>query len=420
MTANQPLTASGRVRFRRARLIALLSVVGPGLLAGLSDDDPPGITVYSVLGTEYGYELLWVLLISTVALIAFHSLGARMGVVTGQGLMGLIRDRYGPRYGAAAMVLLLLANLGTTCAELAGVAAGFELFGISRYLAVPVVTVGVSVLVLGGRFHRIEHLLMALAAVFVAYIAAGFVAQPDWGEAAMGLLVPRMPLTPEAILIVTATVGTTLAPWGLSFIQSYAVDKKLTVDDLRYERLDVVIGSVLTGVIGFFVVVTCAATLHVRGVHVDSAADAAEALAPLAGSFARSLFAIGIIGAAILASAVLPLSTAYSLSEFTGQEGALDDGFRGAPFFYGSFLGVAGLALVIVLLPGVPLIGVLVLTQVLNAILLLPLLVFMYLLARDPRVMGRYSVRGGSAALYVVIIGLIASCLAALAILTAG
>jgi len=316
--------------------------------------------------------------------------------------------------------LLLLANLGTTCAELAGVAAGFELFGISRYLAVPVVTVGVSVLVLGGRFHRIEHLLMALAAVLVAYIAAGFVAQPDWGEAAMGLLVPRMPLTPEAILIVTATVGTTLAPWGLSFIQSYAVDKKLTVDDLRYERLDVVIGSVLTGVIGFFVVVTCAATLHVRGVHVDSAADAAEALAPLAGSFARSLFAIGIIGAAILASAVLPLSTAYSLSEFTGQEGALDDGFRGAPFFYGSYLSVAGLALVIVLLPGVPLIGVLVLTQVLNAILLLPLLVFMYLLARDPRVMGRYSVHRRSAALYVVIIGLIASCLAALAILTAG
>lgn len=173
MTATPPLAASGRVRFRRARLIALLSVIGPGLLAGLSDDDPPGITVYSVLGTEYGYELLWVLLISTVALIAFHSLGARMGVVTGQGLMGLIRDRYGPRYGGAAMVLLVLANLGTTCAELAGVAAGFELFGISRCLAVRVVTVGVSALVLGGRFHRIEHFLMALAAVFVAYIAQG-------------------------------------------------------------------------------------------------------------------------------------------------------------------------------------------------------------------------------------------------------
>jgi NRAMP (natural resistance-associated macrophage protein)-like metal ion transporter len=418
VTAPPRVSASGRVRFRRARLIALLSVIGPGLLAGLSDDDPPGITVYSVLGTEYGYELLWVLLISTVALIGFHSLGARMGVVTGQGLLGLIRDRYGPRYGGAAMILLVLANLGTTCAELAGVAAGFELFGISRYLAVPVVAVGVSALVLAGHFHRIEHVLMALAAVFVTYIAAGFVAHPDWGQAATGLLVPRMPLTAEAILIVTATVGTTLAPWGLSFIQSYAVDKKITIDDLRYERLDVIIGSVLTGVIGFFVVVTCAATLHVNGVHITSAADAAEALAPLAGPYARALFAVGIIGAAILASAVLPLSTAYSLSEFAGLEGALDDGFRGAPFFYATYLSVAGLAMVIVLLPGMPLIAVLVLTQVLNAILLLPLLIFMYLLARDRHVMGSYGVRGPSAVFYLVIIGLIATCLAALAIFT--
>jgi Mn2+/Fe2+ NRAMP family transporter len=276
----------------------------------------------------------------------------------------------------------------------------------------------VSVLVLGGRFHRIEHLLLALAAVFVAYIAAGFATHPDWGQVATGLLVPRMPLTAEAIVIVTATVGTTLAPWGLSFIQSYAVDKKLTVDDLRYERVDVITGSVLTGVIGLFVVITCAATLHAHGVHVNSAADAAEALAPLAGPFARSLFAIGIIGAAVLASAVLPLSTAYSLCEFIGHEGALDDGFRGAPFFYGSYLGVAGLAMCIVLVPGMPLIAILVLTQVLNAVLLLPLLVFMYLLARDQDLMGRYGVRGASAAFYLVTIGAIAACLAALALLT--
>jgi NRAMP (natural resistance-associated macrophage protein)-like metal ion transporter len=413
-----PLPATRGVSRRRTRLIVLLSVVGPGLLAGLSDDDPPGITVYSVLGTEYGYELLWVLLLSTVALIAFHSLGARMGVVTGQGLIGLIRDRYGPRYGGAALAVLLVANLGTTCAELAGVAAGFELFGISRYLAVPVVTVGVSVLVLGGRFHQIEHFLLALAAVFVAYIAAGFVVHPDWEQVATGLLVPRMPLTAEAIVIVTATVGTTLAPWGLSFIQSYAVDKKITVDDLRYERVDVITGSVLTGVIGLFVIITCAATLHAHGLHVNSAADAAEALAPLAGPYARDLFAIGIIGAAILASAVLPLSTAYSISEFIGHEGALDDGFRGAPFFYGSYVGVAGLAMGIVLVPGIPLIAVLVLSQVLNAVLLLPLLVFMYLLARDPQLMGRYHVSGASAAFYVVTIGAIAACLVALAILT--
>lgn len=405
-------------RRSRARLLALLAVVGPGLLAGLSDDDPPGITTYSVLGTEYGYQLLWVLLLSTVALVVFHSLGARMGVVTGQGLIGLVRDRYGPGRGGAAMVLLLVANLGTTCAELAGVAAGFELFGVSRYLSVPVVTIGVSLLVLKGRFHRIEHFLMALAAVFVAYVAAGFVVHPDWGAAASGLVTPTMPLTSDAIVIVTATVGTTLAPWGLSFIQSYAVDKKLTVDDLRYERVDVVTGSVLTGVIGFFVVVTCAATLHVQDVSIESAADAAAALEPLAGSFATSLFGLGLIGAAVLAAAVLPLSTAYSVCEFTGHEGALDDGFRRAPVFYGTYLGVAAVALVVVLLPGLPLVPLLVLTQVLNAVLLLPLLLFMYGLSRDPELMGGHQVRGGWAALYVATICLVAACIAALFVLT--
>jgi NRAMP (natural resistance-associated macrophage protein)-like metal ion transporter len=418
VTATSPITTGGGVRRPRTRLVALLSVVGPGLLAGLSDDDPPGITTYSVLGSDYGYQLLWVLLLSTIALIAFHGLGARMGVVTGQGLIGLIRDRYGPRWGGLAMALLLLANLGTTCAELAGVAAGFELFGISRYLSVPVVTAGVSVLVLRGSFHRIEHFLLVLAAVFVAYVAAGFVTHPDWGQVAVGLVVPRMPLTSNAIVIITATVGTTLAPWGLSFIQSYAVDKKLTVDDLRYERVDVITGAVLTGVIGLFVVITCAATLHARGLHVAAAADAAEALAPLAGSFARSLFAVGLIGAAILAAAVLPLSTAYSLCEFTGHEGALDDGFRGAPLFYGVYAGVAGLAVVLVLVPGLPLISVLVLTQVLNAVLLLPLLVFMYTLARDRQVMGDLAVRRRSAAFYVGTIVAIAGCLGALAFLT--
>ncbi len=403
---------------RRLRLVALVAVVGPGLLAGLSDDDPPGITTYSVLGAEYGYQLLWVLLLSTIALIVFHSLAAQMGVATGQGLIGLVRDRFGPRIGGLAMAMLLVANLGTTCAELAGVAAGFELFGVNRYLSVPLVTVGVCLLMLKGSFHRVEHALMALAAVLVAYVAAGFVVHPDWGAAATGLVTPTLPLTGEAIVIVTATLGTTLAPWGLSFIQSYAVDKKLTLDDLRYERVDVVTGSVLTGVVGFFVVVTCAATLHVQGVTIGSAGDAAQALEPLVGSFAQSLFAVGIIGAAVLAAAILPLSTAYSLCEFTGHEGALDDGFRRAPFFYGSYLAVAGVALVVVLLPGVSLIPVLVLTQVLNAVLLLPLLVVMYAMARDATLMDGRPVRGASSAVYVATIVLVAACVGALAVLT--
>ena len=398
----------------RVRLLAMAAVIGPGLLAGLSDDDPPGITTYSVLGAEYGYQLLWVLLLSTLALIAFHTLAVRLGVVTSQGLIGLVRDRYGPRVGGLALLLLLMANLGTTCAELAGVAAGSELFGVSRYVSVPLVAVAVTLLVLRGAFHRVEHVLMVLAAAFVSYVVAGFFAHPDWGQAAQGLVVPSMPVTREAVLIVTATVGTTLAPWGLSFIQSYAVDKRLTVADLRYERIDVVVGSILTGVIGFFVIVTCAATLNVQNISVNSAADAAAALEPMAGSYARLLFVVGLLGAAVLAAAILPLSTAYSVCEFTGHEGALDDGFRRAPFFYGTYVVLIGLAATIVLLPGISLIPVLVLTQVLNAILLLPLMVLMYRLARDKLIMGDLAVPTAWSVLYVGTIVLVGSCVGAL------
>ena len=402
---------------RRARLATLVAVVGPGLLAGLSDDDPAGITTYSVLGADYGYQLLWVLLLSTVALVLFHDLAARMGVATGQGLLGLVRDRYGVRTGGAALLLLLAANLGTACAEFAGVAAGFELFGISRYVSVPAAAVLVSVLVLRGRFHRVEHLLMALAAVFLAYVAAGLVVGPHWQRAASGLFVPTTPLDRDALLVVVATVGTTLAPWGLSFIQSYAVDKKLTAADLPYERADVVTGSILTGVIGFFVVVTSAETLHAEGVHIESAADAARALEPLAGRFAGLLFGVGLIGAAFLAAAVLPLSTAYSVCEFTGHEGALDDGFRRAPLFYSTFVLVAGAAAAGVLLPGVPLVPILVLSQVLNALLLLPLLVLMYRLSRDDEVMGGHRASGAAGAVYVVSSGFVTRGGAALLVL---
>ena len=200
----------------RTRLLALVAVLGPGLLAGLSDDDPAGITTYSVLGAQYGYELLWVLLLSTVALIVFHDLGARTGVVTGQGLIGLIRQRYGVRAGGLALVVLVLANIGTTCAEFAGIAAGFELFGVARYLSVPIAAVVVSVVVLRGSFHRVEHILIGLATVFVAYVAAGFLGGPDWAQALHGLVVPAMPLTRDAVLIATATASVAAEPVRMS------------------------------------------------------------------------------------------------------------------------------------------------------------------------------------------------------------
>ncbi|MBN1529384.1 MAG: Nramp family divalent metal transporter [Thermoleophilaceae bacterium] len=405
---------------RRAGLLALAAVVGPGVLAGLSDDDPAGITTYSILGADYGYELLWLVLLSTVALVLFHEVGARMGVATGQGLAGLVRERYGIRAGVLAVGALLVANVGTTCAEFAGVAAAMELAGVSRQVSVPVAAVAVSLLVLRGGFRRVEHVLLALSAVFVAYILAGFLAGPDWGAAARGLVVPDMPFTRDAVLTATAVVGTTLAPWGLAFIQSYAVDKRLTVADLRYERVDVIAGAVMTGVIAFFVVVACAATLHPAGREIDDARDAATALEPLAGGLASTLFGAGLLGAALLAASILPLSTAYSVSEVAGREAAIDDSFREAPLFYTTYLAVVVVAVALVLTPGVELVPILFLTQALNAVLLLPLLVFVTGIARDGDLMGEQANGRLATAGLVVVIGMLAVCLVALAAASVG
>lgn len=401
---------------RELRFGALLAVIGPGLLAGLSDDDPAGITTYSVLGSTYGYQLLWVLLLSTVALIIFHSLAARMGVVTGQGLIGLVRQRYGVRVGAGILLALVVANTGTMCAEFAGIAAGFELFGVNRNVSVPAASVIVTLLVLRGNFHRVEHLLLLLSTVFLAYIASGILARPDWSDAFHGLLVPSMPADSAAIAIVTATVGTTLAPWGLSFIQSYAVDKKLRTDDLLLERVDVITGAVLTGVVGFFVVVACAATLHRTGRSIKNASDAAVALQPLAGGASASLFAVGLIGAALLAASVLPLSTAYSVCEYAGFEAALDDSYVEAKTFYVTFGLVTVLGAAVVLIPGVPLVMILVATQVLNAVLLIPLLIVMIGVGRDADLMGGFRISGLGLIAYVTTALIVLLCVAGLAV----
>ena len=269
---------------RKIRLAAFLAVMGPGVIAGLSDDDPAGITTYSILGAKYGYQLLWVLLASTIALILFQDLGARIGVVTRQGLIGLVRQKYGARSGTLSASALILANIGTMTAEFAGIAAAGQLFGLSRYLTVPLAALIVSFLVLRGSFARVEKVFFLLSAVFFAYVIAGFLAHPKWGDALHGMVVPHIPFTHDAIYMATATLGTTLAPWGLAFIQSYAVDKRLTRDDLKLLRVDVWTGSLLTGVIGFFVIVTCAATLHANHITINDASAAASALKPLAGT----------------------------------------------------------------------------------------------------------------------------------------
>ena len=395
---------------RKIRLAALLSVMGPGIIAGLSDDDPAGITTYSQLGAKFGYHMLWVLVISTIALIIFQDLGARIGVVTRQGLIGLVRQKYGARSGTLSASALIIANFGTLTAEFAGIAAAGQLFGVSRYVTVPIAVLLVSFLVLRGSFKRVEKVFFILSGVFLAYVIAGFMSHPNWGEAVRGMVIPSMPFNRDAIYIATATLGTTLAPWGLAFIQSYAVDKRLTRDDLKLLRVDVWTGSLLTGVIGFFVVVTCAATLHKSNISITDASNAAAALEPLAGKLAKELFAIGLIGAALLAASILPLSTAYSVSDLTGRPAALDDGPREAPLFYATFGAITLVSAALILIPGAPLITILVVTQVLNACLLLPLLGYMYGIAKDKRLMGEYAATTTMRSVYGVIIALVAIC----------
>jgi Mn2+/Fe2+ NRAMP family transporter len=291
--------------------------------------------------------------------------------------------------------------------------------GVSRDVSIPIAAVAVALLVLRGSFKRVEHVLLALSAVFIAYVVSGLLARPDWGAAAQGLVVPNLPLTRDALLITVATVGTTLAPWGLAFIQSYAVNKRIRVEDLRYERVDVIVGALLTGVIGIFVVVACAATLHVSNIEIDGAADAARALEPLAGGAAATLFGLGFLGAALLALAIVPLSTAYSICEAFDAPADIDDTARQAPVFYASYGGLLALAAALVLIPGAPLITILFATQALNAVLLLVLLPFMRRLAANAEIMGPHALgRGGRLAtgLALTVVALSVVALGALAI----
>jgi Mn2+/Fe2+ NRAMP family transporter len=379
--------ARGLLR-RRAGLIAFLAVVGPGLIAASADNDAQGITTYSVAGADYGYRLLWLLFLISFSLAVTQEIGARLGMVTGKGLAALIRERFGVRPTAWAMALLLIANLGTTAAEFAGVAAAMEIFHVSRFISVPVAAIAVVLLVARGSYRKIERIFLVLSALFLAYVVSGMLAHPDWEAAFKGLVAPSFTPSAKFILAGVALVGTTVTPWGQFFIQSYVVDKDLGPDDLRFERGDVFLGAFVTDIVAFFVVVATAATIHSAGLHVVDARDAALALEPLAGRFASVLFAAGLLNASFLAAGVLPLSTSYPICEAFGFELGLDRGVREAPVFYGVFAFAILFGAGVVLLPGVSLVPILFLSAVVNGVLLAPILVYLYVLANDPNLMG--------------------------------
>ncbi len=404
-------------RFRSAGLgafAAFMAVLGPGLLAGLSDDDPAGITTYSVLGTDFGYRLLWIIPASTVLLVQFHLMAVRIGAATGKGFVGVIRDRWGHGWGYAAVIALLFANFGTICAEYAGISAAGSLVGIPSWVSAPIAGVLISLLVVLGSFHRIERILLIVSSTLALYIVDGILAGPDWSLVWHHSFVPHFPVDHVGWIAIAATLGTTLAPWGLAFIQSYAVDKKITVAHLRWERVDVIIGSVLTGLIGLAIAVACAATLHRAGVHINDASDAAAALQPLAGQFATVLFGAGLLGASLLAAAIVPLATAYSIAEGVGAPASLDLDSRHFQWFYAAFVGLTVAAVSVVSLPGLPLIPLIYTSQVVNAVMLPLHVVALHLLARDATIMGEARSSRASRIASWASIALVVACVGAL------
>jgi Mn2+/Fe2+ NRAMP family transporter len=395
-------------------LVAFFAVLGPGLLAGLSDDDPAGITTYSVLGADFGYRLLWIIPASTVLLVQFHLIAVRIGAATGKGFVGIIRERWGKGAGYVAVAGLLFANFGTICAEYAGISAAGGLIGVPSWISAPIAGVLISLVVVLGSFHRVERVLLVISSTLALYIIDGLLAKPDWSAVWRNSLIPNMPTTNAGWIAIAAALGTTLAPWGLAFIQSYAVDKKISLATLRWARVDVVIGSVLTGVIGLAIAVACAATLHQAGVKIVDAGDAAEALRPLAGSFATVLFGAGLLGASLLAAAIVPIATAYSIAEGVGEPASLDLDSHHFQWFYAAFVGLTIAAVSIVSLPTLPLIPLIYTSQVVNAVLLPLHVIALQLLSGDATLMGdaRTSAWGRGAGW--VSIALILACVGAL------
>jgi Mn2+/Fe2+ NRAMP family transporter len=375
-------------RIGRGRLMVILAIVGPGLIAAASDNDAGGITTWSVIGSRYGYSMLWLLLLITPILAVTQEMGARMGAVTGKGLAALIREQFSLRVTAFAMLALLVANFGTTVAEFSGVAAAFSLAHVPAWACVPPVAVGVWLLVTRGSYRRVERVFLALTAVYVAYIVAGFLAHPDWSKAAHNSVVPTIHGSSLWLLTAIAAIGTTITPWGQFFIQAYVVDKRISIRDYITTRVEVYIGAVFTNGIDLFIVVACAATLYREGIIVNTAQDAARALKPLAGELASLLFGFGLLNVSILGAAILPLTTAYAVCEAFGFESGLDKKFDEAPAFNGLLSAFLFIPALVAIIPHLPLVKVMLLSQDVNGVLLPIILIYVLKIINDPKVMG--------------------------------
>ena len=375
---------------RRPRLFVYLSILGPGIITANAGNDAGGIATFASVGADHGYRLLWLLIPLIIGLGIVQEMCARMGAVTGKGLADLIRERFGVRWTTLVMLALLIANGGVTVSEFVGIAAAMELFGVPRYVSVPIAAAVIWWLVVKGTYQRVERVFLAMSLVFLGYVVSAFLARPAWGNIAREVVHPTFDLTPIFLFTFMAVIGTTISPYMQVFIQSSVVEKSVQPENYSMVRADVWIGTIFAILIVFFIVISTAATLNIHSEHVDSAAQAARALRPLAGAYAETLFAVGLFGASMLAAGVVPLATAYSISEALGFEKGVSNTFREAPIFLGIFTFLVALGALIGMMPGLPLIRVLLVTQVINGILLPVVLIAVLRLVNNRELMGRY------------------------------
>jgi Mn2+/Fe2+ NRAMP family transporter len=373
------------------RIAILLTIVGPGIITANIDNDASGITTYSVAGARFGYGLLWTLLPTTVALIVIQEMIARLGVVTGKGLSYLIRENYGVRTAFFMMLGLLVANFGTTVADLAGWAASMEILGLSKYVMVPVGALSIWILVTKGSYRFVEGILLAACLVYAGYIVSGIMAKPDWGNIVKNTFVPELHWSSEYIMLSIAIIGTTITPWMQFYLQSSIVEKGITPENYKLSRLDVISGCFITDIISFFIIVTCGALLFPHGIRINEATEAAIALKPLAGKYASLIFALSLANASLLGAIIVPISTAYYICEAMGWEAGVNKTFSQAPQFMWIYTLMIVMAASLILVPGAPLVLLMVLSSFVNGLLLPFVLIYALSLINNKDLMGTYT-----------------------------
>lgn len=391
MAQEEPRIEEAQPERRHLNPKRVLAAMGPGMVAALAGADAGGVATYSSAGALFGYGQLWTVPVMCLLLIVAQETAARMGCVTGKGFASLIREQFGVRMSTLAMLALLISNTTVTLSEFAGIASGFALFGIPAYVSVPIAAVAIWALTMSGSYHRIEKILLLISCAFVTYVVAGVMVGPDWGDALNATLIPRFSTNPQYFSVLVANIGTTIAPWMIFLAQSNVVEKNARAEDLPYQRIDTVTGSVVASAISWFIILTTGAVLFPAGIAVNGAEDAASALAPLVGPYAEALFGAGLVGASFLAACVLPGITSSAICEAFGWERGADRSWQEAPVYRGIITAIIFLSAVIVIVPNVNLFGIMMLAQVVNGVLLPVLLVFMVLVAGDRHVMGRFA-----------------------------